>query len=156
MAKAHERLGLRAPYQPRQGFLLPPSPFDWLPEDHLAYFILETVSQLDLADITAHYEREHRGFPPHDPRMMVALLLHTYCVGVPSIVLQSPAPPLDAGLPQPQCLRRKEPRSELKDVTNLSLKSREGHPGHQEPWPGGETYLSASTARLGRREIPCP
>ena len=72
------------PYQPRQAFLLPPSPLDWLPEDHLAHFILETVSQLDLRAITAHYERERRGFPPHDPRMMVALLLYAYCVGVPS------------------------------------------------------------------------
>lgn len=72
------------PYQPRQGFLLPPSPLDWLPQDHLAYFLLETVSQLDLSAITAYYERERRGFPPHDPRMMVALLLYAYCVGVPS------------------------------------------------------------------------
>src|SRR3569832_857363 len=71
-------------YQPRQGFLLPPSPLDWLPEEHLAYFILETVSQLDLKAITAHYERERRGFPPHDPHMMVALLLYAYCIGVPS------------------------------------------------------------------------
>lgn len=72
------------PYQPRQGFLLPPSPLDWLPEDHLAYFLLETVSQLDLSAFTSYYERERRGFPPHDPRMMVALLLYAYCVGVPS------------------------------------------------------------------------
>jgi transposase len=72
------------PYQPRQGFLLPPSPLDWLPEDHLACFILETVAQLDLSAITAYYERERRGYPPHDPHMMVALLLYAYCVGVPS------------------------------------------------------------------------
>ena len=71
-------------YQPRQGFLLPPSPLDWLPADHLAYFILETVAQLDLSGITAYYERERRGYPPHDPRMMTALLLYAYCVGVPS------------------------------------------------------------------------
>ena len=71
-------------YQPRQGFLLPPSPLDWLPADHLAYFILETVAQLDLSRITSYYERERRGFPPHDPRMMTALLLYAYCVGVPS------------------------------------------------------------------------
>ncbi len=71
-------------YQPRQGFLLPPSPLDWLPEDHLAYFLLDTVAQLDLSAITAYYEREHRGYPPHDPWMMVALLLYAYCVGVPS------------------------------------------------------------------------
>ena len=71
-------------YQPRQSFLLPPSPLDWLPADHLAYFILETVAQLDLSAIRAYYERERRGFPPHDPRMMTALLLYAYCVGLPS------------------------------------------------------------------------
>ena len=71
-------------YQPRQSFLLPPSPLDWLPADHLAYFILETVAQLDLSAIVAYYERERRGFPPHDPRMMTALLLYAYCVGLPS------------------------------------------------------------------------
>ena len=71
-------------YQPRQGFLLPPSPLDWLQADHLAYFILDTVALLDLSLITAHYEREGRGFPPHDPRMMTALLLYSYCVGLPS------------------------------------------------------------------------
>jgi transposase len=46
--------------------------------------VLETVSQLDLSPITAYYERERRGFPPHDPQMRVALLLYAYCVGVPS------------------------------------------------------------------------
>ena len=71
-------------YQPRQSFLLPPSPLDWLPAEHLAYFILETVAQLDLSAIRAYYERERRGFPPHDPRMMTALLLYAYCVGIPS------------------------------------------------------------------------
>ncbi len=71
-------------YQPRQSFLLPPSPLDWLPAEHLAYFILETVAQLDLSAIRAYYERERRGFPPHDPRMMTALLLYAYCVGLPS------------------------------------------------------------------------
>ena len=71
-------------YQPRQGFLLPPSPLDWLPEDHLALFLMDTVQELDLSAITAYYERERRGFPPHDPLMMVTLLLYAYCVGVPS------------------------------------------------------------------------
>jgi transposase len=55
------------PYQPRQGFLLPPSPLDWLPEDHLARFLMDTVCELDLSAITSYYERERRGFPPHDP-----------------------------------------------------------------------------------------
>jgi transposase len=72
------------PYAPRQAFLLPPSPLEWLPEGHLALFILDVVQQLDLSTIYAHYERELRGYPPHDPLMMVALLLYGYCVGVPS------------------------------------------------------------------------
>ena len=71
-------------YEPRQAFLLPPSPSEWLPEDHLAYFLLDVVAELDLGAITAHYERELRGYPPHHPRMMVALLLYAYCVGIPS------------------------------------------------------------------------
>lgn len=72
------------PYAPTQAFLLPPSPLEWLPEGHLALFILDLVDQLDLAPIYAHYERELRGYPPHDPQMMVALLLYGYCVGVAS------------------------------------------------------------------------
>jgi transposase len=70
------------PYEPRQGYLLAPSPMDWLPEDHLAYFILDVIGELDLKPIFAHYERELRGYPPHHPRMMLALLLYGYCVGV--------------------------------------------------------------------------
>ena len=54
------------------------------PAEHLAYFILETVALLDLSAIRADYERERRGFPSHDPRMMTALLLYAYCMGVPS------------------------------------------------------------------------
>jgi len=71
-------------YAPTQGFLLPPSPLEWLPPNHLAYFVLDTIKTLDLSAITLHYERELRGYPPHNPRMMVALLLYDYCVGVPS------------------------------------------------------------------------
>jgi transposase len=72
------------PYAPRQSYLLPPSPLEWLPEDHLAYFILDVVAGLELREIYAYYEREGRGQPPHNPGMMVALLLYAYCVGVPS------------------------------------------------------------------------
>lgn len=72
------------PYEPTQPFLLPPSPLEWLPEGHLAQFILDTVAELDLSAIFAHYERELRGKPPHHPRMMVGLLVYAYCVGVAS------------------------------------------------------------------------
>lgn len=72
------------PYSPGQSFLLPPSPHEWLPEGHLAYFILDLVGELNLRPIFEHYERELRGYPPHNPQMMVALLLYAYAVGVPS------------------------------------------------------------------------
>jgi transposase len=72
------------PYDPAQSYLLPASPLEWLPEGHLAYFIVDVVGQLDLSAILTHYDREERGAPPHHPRMMVGLLLYGYCVGVAS------------------------------------------------------------------------
>ena len=55
-----------------------------MPEGHLSRFVLDVVGALDLSSIYAHYERERRGYPPHHPQMMVALLIYAYCVGVPS------------------------------------------------------------------------
>ncbi|WP_444547789.1 transposase [Stigmatella ashevillensis] len=72
------------PYQPEQSELLPPSPREWLPEEHLAYFILDTVKELELKPLLEKYERELRGYPPYHPRMLVGLLLYGYCVGVAS------------------------------------------------------------------------
>jgi transposase len=63
------------PYQPEQDLLLPPSLKDWLPEKHLAYFVSEVVDELDLSGIEAVYEKELRGQPPYDPRMMTKLLV---------------------------------------------------------------------------------
>jgi transposase len=70
------------PYVPEQDLLLPPSLRDWLPENHLAYFVSEVVDQLDLSAIESHYEGEERGYPPYHPRMMTKLLVYGYCVGV--------------------------------------------------------------------------
>jgi transposase len=70
------------PWNPDQHWLLPPSPKDWLPEGDLVYFVLDVVRQLELAVITGYYERSDRGFPPYHPRMMVTLLLYSYCNGV--------------------------------------------------------------------------
>src|SRR6266702_2900344 len=72
------------PYEPEQSLLFPPSPRDWLPEGHLAYFVMDVVRELDLGDIHAHYEKELRGYPPYHPQMMTALLLYGYCSGVAS------------------------------------------------------------------------
>src|SRR6266699_3620267 len=69
-------------YLPEQDFLLPPSLGDWLPEDHLAYFVSDVVEQLDLSAIESVYEEEERGQPPYHPRMMTKILIYGYCVGV--------------------------------------------------------------------------
>jgi len=70
------------PWNPNQQWLLPPSVQDWLPENDLVYFILDTVNELDISAITQKYEQQKRGFPPYQPRMMVALLLYAYCRGI--------------------------------------------------------------------------
>lgn len=73
------------PWSPTQSFLLPPSPVEWLPEGHLAYFILDVVDVLDLSAIEREVQRKDpRGTQPYNPKMMVALLLYGYCVGVVS------------------------------------------------------------------------
>jgi len=69
-------------YEPAQSLLFPPNIKEWLPEDHLAYFVSDVVDQLDLSDIEAVYERDTRGQPPYNPRMMTKLLLYGYCTGI--------------------------------------------------------------------------
>lgn len=69
-------------YLPEQDFVLPPSLREWLPEDHLAYFVSDVVDELDLSAIESIYEKEERGQPPYHPRMMTKILLYGYCVGV--------------------------------------------------------------------------
>ena len=73
------------PWTPTQGLMFPPSPSEWLSEDHLVYFLLDLVDELDLSAIHAKYQaKDPRGGRPYDPRMMTLLLLYAYCVGVPS------------------------------------------------------------------------
>ena len=70
------------PYLPEQDFLLPPSLRDWLPEDHLAYFVSDLVDHLNLSAIMKVYEEDDRGYPPYHPVMMTKVLVYAYCVGV--------------------------------------------------------------------------
>jgi transposase len=67
-----------------QAMLLPASVADWLPEGHLARFVVEVVERLDLAAFYAAYRADGSGRPAHDPAMMVALVLYNYAVGVRS------------------------------------------------------------------------
>lgn len=64
----------------KQLFLLPPSVDDWLPDDHLARFVVEIVEQLDISSISNEYGG--RGSTAYSPRMMVALLFYSYATGV--------------------------------------------------------------------------
>jgi transposase len=67
-----------------QVLLLPPDMGEWLPEGHLARFVIEVVGQLDLGGIYGCYRADGRGRPAYDPAMMTALVLYNYAVGVRS------------------------------------------------------------------------
>ena len=71
-------------YQPEQSLLLPPDLRDWVPAEHLVWFVSDLVDELDLTAIEAYYEGETRGQPPYHPRLMVKLLVYGYCQGVRS------------------------------------------------------------------------
>jgi transposase len=64
-----------------QSYLLPPSLADWLPEGHLAWFIIDAVGQVDLAPFYERYRPDGVGNAAFHPAMMVALLLYAYCHG---------------------------------------------------------------------------
>jgi transposase len=88
------------PYEPDQQLLFPPDLREWLPGEHLAYFVMDVIQALDLKEIYAHYDVEEvldeqgrvvghraktkRGYPAYDPRMMTGLLLYGYVTGVVS------------------------------------------------------------------------
>src|SRR3954468_15409940 len=67
-----------------QELLLPPSLREWLPEGHLAWFVLDAVSEMDLAAFYGSYRDDGWGRAAHDPAMMVALFVYAYAIGVRS------------------------------------------------------------------------
>ncbi len=67
-----------------QSFLLPPDLREWLPEEHLVWFVIDVVAQLDLSGFRASYRADGHGRSAYDPAMMVGLLLYGYCLGVRS------------------------------------------------------------------------
>jgi hypothetical protein len=64
-----------------QALLLPPSLREWLPENHLAWFVIDAVERLDLTAFYAAYRLDGQGRAAHEPSMMVAVLLYSYAVG---------------------------------------------------------------------------
>ena len=70
------------PYQPEQSYLLPPSPRDWLPDNHLALFISDVVDELDVSSFESRYEEgDPRGNQPFHPAMMLKILIYGYATG---------------------------------------------------------------------------
>jgi transposase len=69
-------------WQPDASWLFPPSPRDWLPEDHLVYFLLDVTAQIDISPMLDDYGGDNGGQPPFHPRMMLVLLLYAYSAGV--------------------------------------------------------------------------
>lgn len=64
-----------------QLWLMPPSVRDWLPEDHLAWFVLDVVAELELAEFYAAHRADGRGGAVYDPALMLGVLVYAYCVG---------------------------------------------------------------------------
>jgi len=68
-----------------QPFLLPPDIRDWLPERHLARFILDLVDTLDLSDLMRSYiHNTDAGRSGYHPKMLLGLVLYAYCTGTRS------------------------------------------------------------------------
>jgi transposase len=67
-----------------QPFLLPPDLRDWLPTEHLAWFVLEAVDQLDLEPFLRGYRADGHGHPAYDPKTLLGVLLYAYAIGVRS------------------------------------------------------------------------
>src|SRR5215213_11892584 len=76
-----DRVGLAMAYNFRacdrdQAFLLPPDIRDWLPADHLAWFVLDVVDQLDMDPFLAAYRADGHGHPAYDPKTLLGVLLY--------------------------------------------------------------------------------
>jgi len=69
------------PCDRNQAYLLPPSLTDWLPQDHLAWFVLDAVEQIDLSEFYKKYRSDGVGNSAFNPSMMVGLLIYSYCTG---------------------------------------------------------------------------
>jgi len=67
-----------------QVFLMPPDVREWLPESHLAWFVIDAVEEMDLAAFYAAYRADGHGRAAYEPAMMVGLLLYAYARGIRS------------------------------------------------------------------------
>jgi len=68
-------------YQPEQSYLLPPSPSEWLPQKHLAFYISDVVNEMDLGGFDKREESDARGNQAFHPAMMLKILIYAYATG---------------------------------------------------------------------------
>ena len=72
-------------WNPEKTLLLPPSPVDWLRENHLELFLPDmSLSLISIQSNNFTANKDPRREKAYDPRMMVVLLLYAYCVGITS------------------------------------------------------------------------
>jgi transposase len=69
------------PCERDQQLLMPTDLREWLPAEHLAWFVLDAVEEMDLEAFYAAYRRDGWGRAAHEPKMMVALTLYAYAAG---------------------------------------------------------------------------
>ncbi len=67
-----------------QGFLLPPDVRDWLPADHLAWFVIGAVEGMDLSAFYAAYRADGHGRAAYEPSMVVTLIVYAFSTSVRS------------------------------------------------------------------------
>jgi transposase len=67
-----------------QTFLMPPDVREWLPDGHLAWFVIDAVGEMDLSAFYGAYRADGHGRAAYEPAMMVALLLYAYARGIRS------------------------------------------------------------------------
>src|SRR3954471_24980372 len=67
-----------------QGFLLPPDVREWLPADHLAWFVIDAAGEMDLSAFYAAYRADGHGRAAYEPSLMVALILYAFATKVRS------------------------------------------------------------------------
>ena len=84
-----------------QGFLLPPDMRDWLPADHLAWFVLDVVDHVDLGPFLKAYRADGHGRAAYQPKMLLAVLLYAYCTRGPLLPPDRAALPRRHRLPNP-------------------------------------------------------
>jgi hypothetical protein len=61
-----------------QGYLLPPDVREWLPADHLAWFVIDAVAEMGLSGFYAAYRADGHGRAAYEPRLVVALILYAF------------------------------------------------------------------------------